>query len=199
MGCIAGEGLGGVYGRLAAVLFDKDDMHKKLDVLSGERLPDCCWLVWAPKRPQSLCSMSPQTTLTWKGFSLLRKVLEYEGTIIFVSHDRWFVDKVAGRILEITPDGIEDFPGTYAEYLSKAQVLTTLIWKRWRNKNARRNASRNASVARKRSRAEGGQEGGPGNRLCAVSRGGNPSPFTCLRPVGATPECLDALAPSTMP
>ena len=51
--------------------------------------------------------------------SLAEGLAVYEGTILFVSHDRWFVEKVATRILEITPEGIEDFPGTYAEYLGR--------------------------------------------------------------------------------
>jgi ATP-binding cassette subfamily F protein 3 len=45
----------------------------------------------------------------------------YDGTILFVSHDRWFVDKVATRVLEITPEGINDFRGTYADYVSRDQ------------------------------------------------------------------------------
>ena len=39
--------------------------------------------------------------------------------MVFVSHDRWFVSELATRILEVTPDGPRDFPGTYAEYLER--------------------------------------------------------------------------------
>jgi ABC-type multidrug transport system ATPase subunit len=42
----------------------------------------------------------------------------FEGTVIFVSHDRFFVSELATRILEVTPDGPRDFPGTYEEYLA---------------------------------------------------------------------------------
>jgi ATPase subunit of ABC transporter with duplicated ATPase domains len=38
---------------------------------------------------------------------------------LFVSHDRWFVSQLATRILEVTPTGLRDFPGTYAEYLER--------------------------------------------------------------------------------
>ena len=41
----------------------------------------------------------------------------YEGTLIFVSHDREFVSSLATRVIEMTPDGINDFRGTYDEYL----------------------------------------------------------------------------------
>jgi ATPase subunit of ABC transporter with duplicated ATPase domains len=43
----------------------------------------------------------------------------YDGTLVFVSHDRWFVGELATRIIEITPEGINDFPGSYREYLEK--------------------------------------------------------------------------------
>src|SRR6185503_17173832 len=43
----------------------------------------------------------------------------YDGTLVFVSHDRWFVQRLANRILEITPHGISDFRGTYEEYLER--------------------------------------------------------------------------------
>jgi ATPase subunit of ABC transporter with duplicated ATPase domains len=39
--------------------------------------------------------------------------------VIFVSHDRWFVSELATRIVEITPNGPRDFPGTYTEYLAR--------------------------------------------------------------------------------
>ena len=42
---------------------------------------------------------------------------DYEGTLVFVSHDRWFVGQLANRILEINPEGILDYKGTYEEYV----------------------------------------------------------------------------------
>ena len=43
----------------------------------------------------------------------------YDGTILFVSHDRWFVSRLANRILEITHTGIRDFEGSYEDYLAR--------------------------------------------------------------------------------
>jgi energy-coupling factor transporter ATP-binding protein EcfA2 len=43
----------------------------------------------------------------------------FDGTVLFVSHDRWFVSELATRVLEVTPGGLRDFPGTYAEYLTR--------------------------------------------------------------------------------
>ncbi len=51
--------------------------------------------------------------------ALVEAVKAYSGTVVFVSHDRWFVSELATRVVEITPEGPRDFPGTYAEYLAK--------------------------------------------------------------------------------
>jgi ATPase subunit of ABC transporter with duplicated ATPase domains len=44
-------------------------------------------------------------------------LLEFKGTLLFVSHDREFVTSLATRIIEISPKGISDYHGTYEEYL----------------------------------------------------------------------------------
>ena len=46
----------------------------------------------------------------------------YDGTLVFVSHDREFVSSLANRIVEITANGIVDFHGTYDEYLSSQEL-----------------------------------------------------------------------------
>jgi ABC-type sulfate/molybdate transport systems ATPase subunit len=51
--------------------------------------------------------------------ALVEGLKEFEGTVLFVSHDRWFVSQLATRIVEVTKDGLRDFPGTYAEYLER--------------------------------------------------------------------------------
>ncbi len=46
----------------------------------------------------------------------------YEGTLIFVSHDRQFVSSIATRVMEILPDDVVDFRGTYQEYLERQGI-----------------------------------------------------------------------------
>ena len=48
-------------------------------------------------------------------------LLEYTGTIIFVSHDRYLLNKLSTRILEITPNGVEDFNGGFNQYIKLKQ------------------------------------------------------------------------------
>jgi ABC-type multidrug transport system ATPase subunit len=52
--------------------------------------------------------------------ALASSVRAFEGTTIFVSHNRWFVSELATRILEIKPDGVVDFPGGYEDYLARS-------------------------------------------------------------------------------
>jgi len=62
----------------------------------------------------------PTNHLDLEAIEALVEALEsYDGTIILVSHDRWFVSRLANRILEITPTGMNDFRGSYEEYLER--------------------------------------------------------------------------------
>jgi ABC-type multidrug transport system ATPase subunit len=51
--------------------------------------------------------------------ALANALKRYEGTLLFVSHDRWFVSALADRIIELKDDGLHDFSGTFQEYLDK--------------------------------------------------------------------------------
>jgi ATPase subunit of ABC transporter with duplicated ATPase domains len=60
----------------------------------------------------------PTNHLDLEGIEALADGLErYDGTLLFVSHDRWFVSRLATRIVELTERGLTDFGGTYEEYL----------------------------------------------------------------------------------
>ena len=61
----------------------------------------------------------PTNHLDFEGIEALADGLgRYDGTVVFVSHNRWFVDELATRILEIRPDGLQDYRGSYREYLA---------------------------------------------------------------------------------
>src|SRR5262249_1618004 len=72
------------------------------------------------ERPNVLVLDEPTNHLDLEAIDALVDGLEkFDGTLIFVSHDRFFVQRLANRILEITPHGIRDFRGTYEEYLER--------------------------------------------------------------------------------
>ncbi|MDI1478237.1 ABC-F family ATP-binding cassette domain-containing protein [Polyangium sp. y55x31] len=109
-----------VRGRLGRMLFSGDDVNKKVGLLSGgeaARLLFCRILV---EEPNVLLLDEPTNHLDVEAIEALADALvAYEGTLILVSHDRWFVSKIATRILEVLPSGRNDFPGTYEEYLAR--------------------------------------------------------------------------------
>ncbi len=116
----AGQSIGFVHGKLAEVLFSRDDHDKRCGVLSGGEAARLLLCRLGVEAPTVLVLDEPTNHLDLEGIQALAEGLKaYEGTLIFVSHDRWFVDQVATRILEITPEGVEDFPGTYQEHLHK--------------------------------------------------------------------------------
>jgi ATPase subunit of ABC transporter with duplicated ATPase domains len=116
-----GEGTAYVRGELGRVLFSGEDVEKPIDSLSGgeaARLIFCHLIV---ERPNLLVLDEPTNHLDIEAIQSLASGLRaYEGTLLFVSHDRWFVSELATRIIELTPDGPRDFPGSYAEYLERS-------------------------------------------------------------------------------
>jgi ATPase subunit of ABC transporter with duplicated ATPase domains len=114
------EGTAYVRGQLGRVLFSGGDVEKKVGALSGgeaARLVFCRIMV---ERPNVLVLDEPTNHLDLESIAALVEALRaFEGTIVFVSHDRAFVSALATRILEVTEEGFRDFPGTYDEYLER--------------------------------------------------------------------------------
>lgn len=117
---IPDEGLGNVLARLATVLFSKDDTDKAVENLSGGEASRLLFARIAAKHPTVLVLDEPTNHLDLEGIHSLSEALKtYDGTLIFVSHDRWFVNELATRVVEIRTDGFDDFQGTYAEFLQQ--------------------------------------------------------------------------------
>ncbi len=112
------EPIGFVRAQLGAVLFSGDDVEKQLRSLSGGEAARLMFARLAVEKPNVLVLDEPTNHLDLEAIEALVEGLgKYDGTLIFVSHDRWFVSRLADRILEISPAGLNDFQGTYDEYL----------------------------------------------------------------------------------
>jgi ATPase subunit of ABC transporter with duplicated ATPase domains len=110
-----------VRGQLGRVLFSGQDVEKPIGALSGGEAARLIFARLAVRKPNVLVLDEPTNHLDLEAIAALAEGLAaFEGTLVFVSHDRWFVSKLATRILEITPDGLRDFSGTYAEYLERS-------------------------------------------------------------------------------
>ena len=102
------------------MLFSGDDVHKKLGALSGGEAARLIFAGHMVDRPNVLVLDEPTNHLDLEAIeSLVEALRSYDGTLVFVSHDRWFVGELASRIVEITKTGITDFHGTYREYVER--------------------------------------------------------------------------------
>jgi ATPase subunit of ABC transporter with duplicated ATPase domains len=109
-----------VRGHLGRVLFSGDDVKKKVGMLSGGEAARLIFGRLMAEGPNVLVLDEPTNHLDIEAIhGLLEALVAFEGTVVFVSHDRFFVSGLATRILEITPEGPRDFPGTYQEYLAR--------------------------------------------------------------------------------
>ena len=114
------EGTSYVRGQLGRVLFSGSDVDKPIGSLSGGESARLIFGKMIVEKPNVLVLDEPTNHLDLEAIGALVDGLKaFEGTIVFVSHDRWFVSELATRILEVTPEGPRDFPGTYAEYLAR--------------------------------------------------------------------------------
>ena len=110
--------IGFVRGRMAQMLFSGDEVKKRLTALSGGEAARLIFSRLTIQRPNVLVLDEPTNHLDLESIEALVEGLKtYPGTLILVSHDRWFVGELATRIVEINSTGIRDYPGTYHEYV----------------------------------------------------------------------------------
>jgi ATPase subunit of ABC transporter with duplicated ATPase domains len=103
---------------LGQLLFSKEDSQKSVQVISGGEEARMLFGKQILQRPNIMLLDEPTNHLDMESIESLNLALDnYEGTLIFVSHDREFVSSLATRVLEITANDIVDFRGTYDEYL----------------------------------------------------------------------------------
>ena len=103
---------------LGQLLFSKEDSQKSVHVISGGEEARMLFGKQILQRPNIMLLDEPTNHLDMESIESLNLALDnYEGTLIFVSHDREFVSSLATRVLEITANDIVDFRGTYDEYL----------------------------------------------------------------------------------
>lgn len=100
--------------------FSGDDVEKKCRVLSGGEKARLVMAAMLFDPPNFLVLDEPTNHLDLDTKEMLIKALsEYEGTMLFVSHDRHFLAALSNRVLELTPEGIHQYGGGYVEYVER--------------------------------------------------------------------------------
>ncbi len=105
---------------LALFLFTGDDVFQKVETLSGGERGRVALTKLMLKKDNLLILDEPTNHLDMDSREVLECALEdYPGTILTVSHDRYFINRVADRIIEMQPDGVREFLGNYDDYAEK--------------------------------------------------------------------------------
>ncbi len=100
--------------------FSGDDIEKKCRVLSGGEKARLVMAAMLFDPPNFLVLDEPTNHLDLDTKEMLIKALAaYEGTMLFVSHDRHFLGALSNRVLELTPEGIHQYGGGYTEYVER--------------------------------------------------------------------------------
>ena len=153
--------------RLMAFLFDYEQVRRPIGTLSGGERTRLQLLLLMLSGANLLVLDEPTNHLDIESIEALESSLEaFEGTAIFISHDRYFLDRMADRVVEVRDGGVSSWMGGYSEWLARRASAS-----------ARRLRSAVASAHERRSRAS------------RTSRPSNsrPSPSQRLRP-GRTPK-----------
>ena len=105
---------------LGAFLFRGDDVYKSLDVLSGGEKARIALLQLLLSPVNLLVLDEPTNHLDIHSKDVLLDALKgFGGTVVFVSHDRGFIEQLATRVLELTPGHFRTFPGDYQFYMEQ--------------------------------------------------------------------------------
>lgn len=105
---------------LAAFLFSGDDVFKKVHLLSGGERCRVNLLKLMLSKSNFLLLDEPTNHLDIMSREALEDaILGYDGTILLISHDRYFLNKVIGKIIELTRTGLNEYLGNYSYYVEK--------------------------------------------------------------------------------
>ena len=109
---------------LGAFLFRGDDVYKSLDVLSGGEKSRIALLQLLLSPVNLLVLDEPTNHLDIHSKDVLLSALrDFGGTVIFVSHDRGFIEQLATRVLELKPGQFKNYPGNYEFYMEQLAKL----------------------------------------------------------------------------
>jgi ATP-binding cassette, subfamily F, member 3 len=109
---------------LGALLFRGDDIDKPIKLLSGGERARVRLAQLLLDKPNVLLLDEPTNHLDIASCQALEETLaQFTGTIVCVSHDRYFLDKSVGRLLILQPPGMTDFDGNYSAWMAKQRAL----------------------------------------------------------------------------
>lgn len=113
---------------LGSFLFSGDDVLKPVSALSGGEKARLALAKLMMKRANFLILDEPTNHLDLESKEVLENALiDYPGTILFVSHDRYFINRIATKVFELSADGITEYLGDYDYYVEKKTEMAELL------------------------------------------------------------------------
>lgn len=107
-------------GLLGQVLITGENAFKKIGILSGGERARVALAILMAEHSNTLILDEPTNHLDLQSKEALEKALvEYEGTLIFVSHDRYFLNTIPTKIIELSPNGLSIYNGNFDSYLAE--------------------------------------------------------------------------------
>lgn len=116
---------------LAKLTFFQNDVFKKVSVLSGGEKKKLKLAILIKKQPNLLVLDEPTNHLDLLSREQLENsLIDYQGTMLFISHDRYFLNKLSNKIWELTPNGINQVLGNYDDYLKEKNKEDNIQYRR---------------------------------------------------------------------
>ncbi len=112
---------------LATFVFIGDEVNKKIKTLSGGEKGRVALAKIMLSKANLLILDEPTNHLDLMSKEVLENAINnYQGTVIYISHDRYFINSTATRVLELTPSGINSYEGDFDYYLSRKEVVESV-------------------------------------------------------------------------
>ncbi len=119
-----GEDTSKARNQLAKLMFTQDDVYKKIKVLSGGEKKKLKLSILMSKNPNLLILDEPTNHLDLPSREELEeRLLDFDGSLLFVSHDRYFLNKIASKIWELQKDGLLKVDGNYDDYCLYKEMM----------------------------------------------------------------------------
>ncbi|SHN54228.1 ATP-binding cassette, subfamily F, member 3 [Butyrivibrio hungatei DSM 14810] len=118
-----------VLGVAKGLGFTEEEFDKKISNLSGGQKTRVCLGKLLLQKPDLIILDEPTNHLDMNSIRWLENyLLNYKGSVLIVSHDRYFLDKIAGKIIEVENKNVSSFTGNYSTYAVKKEQVRATQW-----------------------------------------------------------------------